>query len=144
MPTELVERTAGPFADRLFRSYESLIAMKNYIGRYAGIIYLGKFASKPQAFHLGLSKADKEEYIMVKRILRNTTIRSLIEANTKQAVVIYCRMVELMYNNSVASQNQDVLYNALIIPAGLNFLHTVGNIFLELPHAVQVEVKCPF
>lgn len=55
MPTELEAKNAGPFADRLFRTYESLVAIKDYIGRDADVIYVGKFASKPQTFHFGLS-----------------------------------------------------------------------------------------
>ena len=144
MPTELLVRKSGPFADRLFRTYESRAAMMEYLSRDADIIYVGKMASNPSTLHLNLSKADNEEYIMVKRVLGDTTIRSLIEADTDWAVKCHSRMMELKYNITVASHSQAVLYKALIKHSGLNILRSVRNIFLELPHAVQVEVKCPF
>ena len=95
MPTELLVRKSGPFADRLFRTYESRAAMMEYLSRDADIIYVGKMASNPSTLHLNLSKADNEEYIMVKRVLGDTTIRSLIEADTDWAVKCHSRMMEL-------------------------------------------------
>lgn len=81
---------------------------------------------------------------MVKTILGDTTIRFLIEAHTDQVVGMHCRIMELIYNKTVAFHNQAVLYIALIRPAGLNVLYTVRKIFFKFPHAVQVEVNCSF
>ena len=127
MPTELLARKSGTFADRLFRTYESRTAMMEYLSRDADIIYVGKMASNPSTLHLNLSKADNEEYIMVKRVLGDTKIRCLIEADTDWAVTCHSRMMELKYNITVASHSQAVLYKALIKHSGLNVLPAISS-----------------